>query len=199
MPSWLVIQAAIYLLLAFLLGLPVRSLFRFEWTLIPRGVLLGVAEASLSMLLATVALRMLAPVREAQNGGDAALEYQTLGQSGWMRTYLYVFARLPLPLALMTVMLPLLGEELIFRATAIPLLLPLGVLPAVVISTILFSAVQVLGMPSWYQAVGPVCGALAMGIGNGLVFAHDGNLLPLLIAHVTFMGMLIDRSRLRDG
>jgi hypothetical protein len=201
MPSWCAIQVAVYLLLAWTLDLPLRTLFgeRFDWTLIPRGILLGVAEASFSMVLATVALRVLAPLRQAQRGGDAALEYQTLGQSGWMRSYLYVFARLPLPLALLVVMLPLLGEELIFRATAIPLLLPLGVVPAVALSTLMFAAVQVLWLPSWYQAIGPVCGALVMGVCNGLLFAHEGNLLPLLIAHVVFLGMLIDPARFRDA
>jgi hypothetical protein len=198
MPSWLVLQAGVYLLLAVPLGLPVATLFRFEPSLVVRGVLLGVGEASCSMLLAQVAFRALAPVRQVQSGGDPALEYQTLGQSGWMRTYLYVFARLPLPLALLVVSCPLLGEELIFRATAIPLLAPLGVVPAVALSTLVFSAVQVKWLPSWYQAIGPVCGAAVMGLANGLVFAGSGNLLPALIAHVTFLGMLIDPSRLRD-
>jgi hypothetical protein len=199
MPSWLVLQAGVYLGLAAVLGLPLAALFRFEPSLVLRGVLLGVAEASCSMLLAQVVFRVLAPVRQVQRGGDPALEYQTLGQSGWMRTYLYVFACLPLPLALLVVSCPLLGEELIFRATAIPLLSPLGTVPAVLLSTVVFSAVQVKWLPSWYQAIGPVCGAAVMGVGNGLVFAAGGNLLPVLIAHVTFLGMLIDPSRLRDG
>lgn len=199
MPAWCAIQIGVYLVIAGVAGLPVLTLFgtRFDWTLIPRGVLLGVAEASCSMVLATAVFRLLAPLRQAQRGGDAAFEYQTLGQSGWMRSYLYVLSRLPLPLALGVVMLPLLGEELIFRATAIPLLLPWGVGPAVILSTLLFTAVQVLALPSWYQAAGPVSGALVMGAAHGLLFAEYDNLLPLLIAHVTFLGMLIDPGRFR--
>lgn len=199
MPAWLAIQAAVYLLLATVLGLPVVTLFRFEWTLILRGFFLGVAQASFSMLLATVAFRALAPLRDKQKEGNAALEYQTMSQSGWMRTYRNVFASLPLPLALVVVSMPLLGEELIFRATAIPLLFPWGIVPAVALSTLVFAAVQVLGLPSWYQAIGPVCGALVMGASNGLLFALTGNLLPLLIAHLTFLWVLMDPSRVRDN
>ena len=199
MPAWCAIEVAVYLLLALAANLPVRTLFgtRFDWTLIPRGVGLGVAEASLSMMIATVAFRLLAPLRDAQRGGDAALDYQTLGQGGWMRTYLSVFRSLPFPAAICIIALPLLSEELIFRATAIPLLLPLGIPPAVAISTVLFMAVQVPRLPSWYHAAGPVSGALVMGACNGLVFATQRNLLLPLIAHVTFLVVIMGRTPLR--
>jgi membrane protease YdiL (CAAX protease family) len=162
--------------------------------LIPRGILLGIAEGAFTMLIATAAFRLLAPLRQAQHGGNAALEYQTMGQGGWMRSYRDAFARLPPLLAYITVALPLMGEELIFRAVGIPVLLGLGLVPAIAISTFLFMAVQRLRLPSWYQAVGPVCGALVMGVGHGLIYARDGNLLLILIAHVTFLTFFMGRK-----
>lgn len=196
MPFWGGILILTYLLLALAVGLPVARLFgsRLDARAIPIGFFLGIAEASFAMLIATAAFRALAPVRQAQKGGDANLEYQMLGQGGWMRTYRDAFDRLPGPLAYLVVAMPLFGEELIFRGAGIPLLLPLGIAPAVAISTALFMAVQLYRLPSWYQAVGPLCGALAMGICHGILYARQGNLLPLLIAHVTFLAMIMGRK-----
>jgi hypothetical protein len=201
MPFWGGLLLIAYLLIALVVNLPVQSLFgkQFDWTVIPRGILLGMAEGSFTMLIATVAFRVLAPLRQRQRGGDAALEYQTIGQGGWMRSYRDAFERLPSPLAYAVVTLPLLGEELIFRAVGIPVLLPLGIAPAVAVSTILFMAVQLLRLPSWYQAVGPVCGALVMGVCHGFLFAVQGNLLLPLIAHVTFLVFFMGRKSLRQG
>jgi hypothetical protein len=200
LPFWGAILFTAYLLVAWATGLPAGSIFgsRFEWTAFPRGFVLGAAEVSLSMLIATVIFRVLAPLRRAQRGGNPFLEYQTLGESGWMRSYRNAFERLPSPVAYLVVAIPLFGEEVIFRATAIPLLLPLGLVPAVVISTVFFSAVQAYGLPSWYQALGPISGAVVMGVGHGLLFAKEGNLLPLLVAHVTFLVFLMGAKPARE-
>lgn len=200
MPFWGGTLLISYLLLALVMGLPIAELFgsHLEWRTVAVGFFLGVAEASFSMLLATAIFRALAPVRQAQRGGDANLEYQMLGQGGWMRSYRDAFDLLPIWLAYPVVAMPLLGEELIFRGAGIPLLMPLGTAPAVAISTLLFMIVQIYRLPSWYQSVGPLCGALVMGVCHGILYSQQGNLLPLLIAHVTFLAIIMGRKNVRQ-
>src|SRR5262249_47258130 len=122
MPSWFGIIACVYAAIAGIAGLPVVRLFGDGLTPahVARGVALGVGEASVSMMLATAAYRLFAPLRHRQRGGDPALEYRTLGQGGWMRTYRHVLTHLPWLGGVALAGLPLLGEEIIFRATAIP-------------------------------------------------------------------------------
>lgn len=185
-PSWFAVTTLVYLALAALFQLPVISLFAVTPADVLLGVALGIGEASVTMTLAAVFNRLLAPVRRWQRGGNPLLEHQILGQSGWMRTYQYPFRWLPRPVAFGLIMLPLLGEELLFRGFAIPLLSPLGMNVAVVISTALFMIVQIRHLPSWYQAVSPILGAFVMGATHGVFFALNQNLVPLLIAHLAF-------------
>jgi membrane protease YdiL (CAAX protease family) len=103
-----------------------------------------------------------------------------------MRTYQYPLEWLPWPLAFFVVGLPMAGEELVFRAAGISLLLPMGVGTAVTISTILFMVGQTAHLPSWYQAIGPICGAFVLGIVHGLLFAYNQNLFQLQVAHLVF-------------
>jgi len=192
LPAWFVVIGVVYVPVAVIYGLPIARLYtdHFHVRDIVYGVFLGIAEAAVIMTLSVNLAALLAPLRKLQRGGNPILEHRLLAQSGWMRTYQYPLMWLPRPLAICVVALPMCGEELVFRATGIPLLSPLGVWPAVALSTLLFMAVQTAHLPSWYQAVGPMSGALVLGVVQGTLFARDGNLLPLQIAHVTFFLMI---------
>jgi hypothetical protein len=190
LPAWFLVIATVYVALALVWGLPLATLFSHSNLFdVPKGILLGVGEASVTIMLAGVMSMVLAPLRR-RRGGDPDLEHEILGQSGWMRTYQYPLVRMPLPIALVVVELPLVGEELVFRAAGITMLLPMGLWPAVAISTALFMVVQRPNLLSWYQAVGPMCGAFVLGIVHALLFAREPNLLPLLIAHLTFFCLI---------
>ena len=78
-----------------------------------------------------------------------------------------------------------LGEELVFRG----LLFHWNGIPSVVsilISTSLFATIQTIGTGERAAAVFPVCGAVVVGVSNGIAFASGSGILACVIAHYTF-------------
>ncbi|WP_287270157.1 hypothetical protein, partial [Thermogemmatispora sp.] len=70
-------------------------------------------------------------------------------------------------------------------------LAPEGFPLALVTSTLLFVAVQAQGMPSWFSALPAMCGALVIGPINAWLLMTVPNILPLVLAHLTFFTVMI--------
>jgi CAAX prenyl protease-like protein len=154
--------------------------------LLPLGVLLGLAEAALALLLATALLQLTLPFRLARVGREAFLDLLVMGRAGWIRAYLLVLRMLPLPLAIGVILLPLAAEELLFRALAVGLLRPLGLLAAISISLLPFLAVQRVGMASWFTSLPAMVGAVVVGLVHGYLYWYIPSVAPLLVAHISF-------------
>jgi hypothetical protein len=77
------------------------------------------------------------------------------------------------------------GEEIIFRSVLVGMALPLGRAAAVATSTVFFSLIQTLHMPSWRSGVFPVVGALITGMIHGTPFLLVPEIWPLIVAHLT--------------
>jgi hypothetical protein len=75
-------------------------------------------------------------------------------------------------------------EEIIFRSVLVSAALPLGRVAAVATSTLFFSLVQTLHMPSWRSGFFPVIGALVTGTIHGTLFVLVPEIWPLIMAHV---------------
>jgi membrane protease YdiL (CAAX protease family) len=169
-------------------GTPLLGLFGEHLTpeLLLLGVGLGVAEAALSLLLASSAMAATIPLRFAQLGREAGFELAIVGRGGWIRSYSHALNLLPIPLALTVILLPLAAEEMLFRGMALTFLRPTGPLVAILGSTMLFIAVQFTGMPSWFSALPAACGAIVVGLVHGYLFWSVPTLVPLLIAHLVY-------------
>lgn len=191
-PLWGISVILVYIMLSPWLKINLFDLFLsdFRPSYFVEGLFLGIGEAAVSLIMASYALRILAPLRSRQIGNEVLLEFRMLGQTGWMRSYRDAFNIIPMPWSYLVVMWALLGEELIFRAILVSLFLPYSPAVAIIISTMFFMAVQKTRLP-WYQAVAPIVGALVMGLVNAYLFALTPNLIPLTIAHVAFLGFFM--------
>jgi hypothetical protein len=140
-PTWGVMIAALYaVVLRPITGVPLWRLYveNFRASYVAEGFLLGFAQASICLLLSIYVLRALAPLRSRQVGSDVELEYRLLGQCGWMRTFTVAFRVVPAPWSFVLVATGLMGEEIIFRSTLIPLYSAYGSAFAIAMSTAFF-------------------------------------------------------------
>jgi membrane protease YdiL (CAAX protease family) len=200
LPAWGLAVAILYVAISPILHTSLFELFvrNFRIEMLAIGILLGIGEGAVSLVLASFAFRVMAPRRHSpiDKREEMSLELSLVGKAGWMRTFADAFRIVPIPWSLVLVFVALTGEELIFRAIVIPLFLPYSVAVAIGISTLLFITVQLSHLPSWYQGVAPACGAVVMGLANGGVFVIWRNLTPLAIAHVVYLAFLIGPAAL---
>ena len=103
-----------------------------------------------------------------------------------MRLFNTTVKLLPLPAAIGVVVLYVGVEELIVRGIVLNVLLPLGQVAAVVLSTAVFAGYQVFNLPSWRVALFPVLGALVIGPVHGVLYVRIPDVWPLVVAHVTY-------------
>ncbi|WP_055482841.1 CPBP family intramembrane glutamic endopeptidase [Sphaerimonospora mesophila] len=173
--------------------------------LIVLGAAIGVGEVALGSLLCrvliegiqTIGMRRAAAessgsrVRPASAAGAVAGEErmrQWLGRSrgGWIRHHLKTMEVVSLPLALTLTAVQVGSEEVVFRGLVLTWLRDAGPLPAIGVSCLLFTVMQIFLMSSWRAAMFPVVGAIVMGLTHSVLFWHYPALLPLMVAHVTF-------------
>jgi len=181
-------QAAFFLVLLTLTGIQsVAFVGRgFQSVLLLYGVLLGIADMALSTFLCNVGIHVANEI--APRGSPADLsEWLVIARGGWMRYYLRTIDLAPLPVALLSILLYVAIEEIVFRGLLINYFAPLGAVAAVILSTLLFAAVQVFHMPGWRSAMFPVIGALVVGVLHGALFIAVPNVIPLIIAHLVFL------------
>jgi membrane protease YdiL (CAAX protease family) len=150
------------------------------------GAGLGLVEAATAFLFASTGIAVWATVRYAQNGAEAALELQTVGRSGWIRVFDHVLRMLPPPLALGLVVLPITAEELLFRALGVSLLRPAGPVVAIAATTLIFTAAQRAGMPSWLTAMPAMCSGILLGVTHAYLYWLVPSIAPLIVAHLVF-------------
>ena len=166
----------------------------FRLGMLIEGVFLGIGEGAVALILASLLLRLAAPLRSKKVGNQVSLEFRLLGQTGWMRTFYNVFNIIPQPWSYFLIVLPLFGEELIFRGLLIPAFLPYSRGFAIAFTTLVFITVQFINMPSWYQGLAPGLGALIMGLSNAYLFCLQQNLTAVTIAHLSFFVFMVGPS-----
>lgn len=88
--------------------------------------------------------------------------------------------------SLASVSLYVAGEEIVFRAIVIDAAAGAGAVAAVALSLVLFVVVQAFNMPSVRAATFPIVGAVVVGLVHGVLFWQTYDVLPLIVAHVTF-------------
>lgn len=155
--------------------------------LLVAGAALGLGELALASFLCRVLVETAMLVTPADRRSATARRWVLEARGGWMGQFGATLRVAPGWFALSTVALYVAGEELVFRAVLIGVLRPEGALVAVGGSTVLFAAVQVFHMPSVRAAMFPVVGALVIGTTHAAVFWRVPQLLPLVVAHLTFM------------
>jgi len=151
--------------------------------LLALGALLGFGELALASFLGTLVVRL-----DLMRGSDerTVRAWIAQGRGGWMGLFGATVAAAPPWFALASVSLYVAGEELVFRAIMIDATAGAGAAAAVALSLILFVIVQAFNMPSIRAATFPIVGAVVVGIVHGVLFWQTYDLLPLILAHVTF-------------
>jgi membrane protease YdiL (CAAX protease family) len=150
------------------------------------GVLLGVGDMGLSTFLCNVGIHVANEIAPA-DGPSRLDQWLVVARGGWMRYYLRTMDLAPLPFALLSILLYVAVEEIVFRGVLINYLQPLGAVVATVLSALLFAVVQVFHMPGWRAAMFPVIGALVVGVLHGALYIAVPNLIPLILAHLVFL------------
>jgi len=188
LPAFGILGLTIYVVSCALVGVsPLAAVGDTTLGLLLLGALLGIAEAALALILASTMIVAIAPFRLRGMPPDAInTEMRIVGRSGWIRLYDHVLQMRPWPVPTVAIALPLMAEELLFRGLAVTLLRPEGAVAAVALTTAIFMAAQIAGMPSWFSSVPAICGALVVGLVHAYLFWAVPTLTPLLLAHLTF-------------
>lgn len=90
-------------------------------------------------------------------------DWRSMLDTGWIRSFTRSPNIISTYLKWIMFAIYLACEELLFRGLLLNSLLVYGELTAILISSLLFAAVQCIGMPSWRHAIFPVSGAIVMG------------------------------------
>ena len=188
LPAFGILGLTIYVVSCALVGVsPLAAVGDTTLGLLLLGALLGIAEAALALILASTMIVAIAPFRLRGMPPDAInTEMRIVGRSGWIRLYDHVLQMRPWPVPTVAIALPLMAEEFLFRGLAVTLLRPEGAVAAVALTTAIFMAAQIAGMPSWFSSVPAICGALVVGLVHAYLFWAVPTLTPLLLAHLTF-------------
>jgi sodium transport system permease protein len=86
-------------------------------------------------------------------------------------------------------LIPAACEELVFRGTVLPALLGLGPTAAVLLSSMLFSAIHLQASASGEMSPYQLPFTFAVGIGLALLRLRTGSLVPAILAHATVNGI----------
>lgn len=161
------------------------GLFNFNPVLIGYGVVLGIAEMSLSTLLCMIMIRVL-QLSSPQKVPQTADAWVSLTRGGWIRHHLHTIKLLPWVAAFFIIFLQLLSEEIFFRGIIINVLKPYGYLLGSLVSIALFVYMQIFHMPSKITAMFPILGSLVMGVVHVSLYVVIPDLPPLIAAHFIF-------------
>ena len=138
---------------------------------------LAVAELSLASMLAGVALAF---TPEMQSGG-----WRLMMDAGWLRSFLKMGANGRHGTAPVILLVYIAAEEILFRGVGIWCLASLPAV-AITMTSLVFVAVQCVGMPSWRHAIFPVAGAVVMGPTHAWLVLSGAPLLFPIAVHLTF-------------
>jgi hypothetical protein len=176
-------QALFAIGLLLVLGTDLDAIAGLNPDLLALGALLGFGEVALASFLGTVVVRLDLLRRSDERAVGAWLAQ---GRGGWMGQFAATVAAAPPWFALASVSLYVAGEEVVFRALVIDAAAGAGAVAAVALSAVLFVVVQVFNMPSVRAATFPVVGAVVVGLVHGVLFWQTHDVLPLVVAHITF-------------
>lgn len=160
------------------------------WLLIPLGAMLGIGMMGVSSLLCRAVIEILRQLRFS-NAPYEVKDWLIMVRSGWLRHHLQTLEILPIPLALLVTLGQVCGEEIVFRGAMFHYFLPHGPCVAIFISTLLFMIMQIFHMPSLLSSIFSIIGALVIGLVDGIVYLHVSNLIPLIVAHITFFAVAV--------
>lgn len=154
------------------------------------GVFLGLGEMGVSSFICRIVISALVELNF--DGRYRSPDWWISGaKAGWLRHHLRTVKLLPAPFALTIVATQITAEELMFRGVLINLLLPLGLTAAALLSCLLFVVMQTFQMPSWHSAIFPVVGGLVMGPIHTALILNNGDIVPLIVAHLTFFAAVV--------
>jgi hypothetical protein len=155
---------------------------------------LGVGELALTSLVCTVVVE-LAVLAAAGSRAAGVRDWAAKSRGGWMSYFLLTARAAPSALAVLSICMYVVVEELIFRGILLTALAGWDRSVAVVLSTALFVAVQAFAMPSGRAATFPMVGAFVVGIVHAVIFLHVPDVLPLAVAHLAFFGAALSTAR----
>lgn len=151
------------------------------------GIVLGVGliatgSALSSFIFLEVAKRQHDPRRRANAYEDLA----AFGDTGWLRGYFIMIRAFPAAGYFFTAF-AVLGEELGFRGIILALLSQgFNPLVGVLVSTLAFTGIQRMNMPTWSIALIPMISAFLMGIVHSYLALTTTNMFLLFVSHYTF-------------
>ncbi len=154
------------------------------------GLLLGIGQMGLSSTICFVIIQLLQTFFKSKVPTQKE-EWHALVKSGWLRHHLHTLKLLPLPLAAMIIGMQIFAEETVFRGIICTYCLPASPYFAGFFSTALFVWVQSFFMPNKIAKMFPIVGALVVGVVNSFLFIETENLIPLIIAHLTFFFLAV--------
>jgi membrane protease YdiL (CAAX protease family) len=186
------LQTAFIVILVPATGVDLWSLVarHFDPLLIIYGSLLGIAEMAFASMLCYAAIRPRTAMstRAEQREVESLL---ALMRAGWMRLFLRTAESAPLPFILLITVLYVAGEELVFRGVLMTFLGPFGAAVQLTLPLVIFLAAQTFRMPSLESALFPLVGALVMGVTHGALLLTVPNIVPLILAHLTFFAFAL--------
>lgn len=150
------------------------------------GILLGIAQMGLSMLVNRALIQTFTHLKHKNLPRDIQ-DWISASRSGWIRHHLSLLKVLPFYVAIVFTLLQISSEEIIFRGVLFNLYQShFGFMVSTLLSTLFFSYMQSFLMPSKVSAMFPVVGALIMGVSNCYLMSLIPNIVPLVIGHITF-------------
>jgi len=174
-----VFQVATVALLVVLLDVPLLALMLgdFDPLLLLMVVPLALAELSLASMLAGL-IMMLVPDMQAGR-------WRAMMDAGWLRSFMKIGTGERRAAAPAILLVYIAAEETLFRGIGLWAFRSNPAIAAMMTSLV-FVAVQCVGMPSWRHAIFPVAGALVMGPAHALLALAGAPLLFLIAVHLTF-------------
>jgi hypothetical protein len=145
---------------------------------------LGVAEMSVATLLGYSVMQGIRLIDTST--GRRSADWRAVARGGWIQMYFKTIEVLPFPLGALSVFLYIAFEECIFRVIVIGVVAPASSSAALLTSTALFVTYQKFHTPGWRTAVFPMLGASVVGIVHGLLYLSVPNIVPLIVAHLSF-------------
>lgn len=181
-------QLAVVAVLVGALDLPLHGMLfgGFSPVYLLLAPLLAVAELSLAGMLASMIMAAVTAWQRARGKSQVFDRWQAMMQSGWLRSFSRSHAVLPRHVGTGLFAVYLACEEILFRGIALHALLALGPVAALLLSGLLFVAVQTVGMPSLGHALFPVAGALVMAPVHGCLALLHVPLAFLILTHLMF-------------
>jgi membrane protease YdiL (CAAX protease family) len=151
------------------------------------GIVLGVGLLASGLALSQFVFLQAVSKRQIRNQRSHAFaDLAAFGETGWVRGYNIVRQRLPYLGYLLTAF-SILGEELGFRGVALALLATgFGPVFGIVISSLAFTGIQKMNMPTWSIALIPMTSALLMGLVHAYLALTVRDMTLLFISHCTF-------------